>query len=76
MSAKRDPRALKLKGRRSDSFVVNVIAVNSSPPGQNGRHFAGDIFRRIFMNEKFCILIKISLEFVPKGPIDNNPALV
>ena len=28
------------------------------------------------MNEKFCILIKISLKFVPKGPIDNSPALV
>ena len=50
--------------------------VNSSPPGQNVRHFADDIFRCIFMNEKFCILIKISLKFVPTGPIDNNPALV
>ena len=28
------------------------------------------------MNEKFCILIQISLKFVPKGPIDNNPAFV
>ena len=28
------------------------------------------------MNEKFCILINISLKFVPKGPIDNTPALV
>ena len=28
------------------------------------------------MNEKFCILIKISLKFVPDGPIDNNLALV
>ena len=28
------------------------------------------------MNEKFCILITISLEFVPKAQIDNNPALV
>ena len=28
------------------------------------------------MNEKLCIFIKISLNFVPKGPIDNNPALV
>ena len=37
---------------------------------------ADDIFRNIFVNEKFCILIKISLKFVPKGPIDNNPALV
>ena len=33
-------------------------------------------FRCIFRNEKFCILIKISLKFVPKGPTDNNPALV
>ena len=28
------------------------------------------------MYEKFCILIKISIKFVPNGPIDNNPALV
>ena len=27
-----------------------------------------------FVNENFCILIKISLKFVPKGPNDNNPA--
>ena len=38
--------------------------------------FADDIVRCIFMNEKFCILIIISLKFVPKGPIDNNPTLV
>ena len=50
--------------------------VNSSPPGQNGRHFADDIFRFIFVNEKIFILIKISLKFVPKGPIDNISALV
>ena len=36
-----------------------------------------DIFRCIFMNEKFCILIQISLKFVPnRGLIDNNQALV
>ena len=34
------------------------------------------IFRCIFMNEKFWILIKSSLKFVLKGPIDNNSALV
>ena len=33
------------------------------------------IFRCIFVNEKFCIWIQISLTFVPKGPTDNNPAL-
>ena len=44
-------------------------------PGQNGRYFAHVIFKCVFVNEKFCILIKISL-FVPKVPIDNNPALI
>ena len=34
------------------------------------------IFKCIFMNEKFCILIRMSLKFVPKGPIDNKWALV
>ena len=28
------------------------------------------------MNEKFCILIQISLKFVPKGQIDYKSALV
>ena len=45
-------------------------------PRQHGRHFADDIFKRIFLNENVRILIKISLKFVPKGPINNNPALV
>ena len=55
------------------------IAINSSSLGQNGRHFTDDVFRHIFVNEKFCILInliRISLKFVFKGPIDNNPSLV
>ena len=37
---------------------------------------ADDLFRGIFVNGKFCILIKISLKFAAKDPIDNNPALV
>ena len=37
---------------------------------------AGDIFKFIFLNEKIWILIKISLTFVPKIRIKNNPALV
>ena len=28
-----------------------------------------------FVSEKLRILIKISLKFIPKGPVDNNPAL-
>ena len=34
-------------------------------PRQNGRHFAEDSFKRIFMNENVRISIKISLKFVP-----------
>ena len=49
---------------------------NWSPPGQNRWHFADDVFKFIFPNEKFGILINISLKFVPKGPINNNLALV
>ena len=37
---------------------------------------ADNIFKCMFLNENFYILIKIPLKFVPKGPIDNNPALV
>ena len=37
--------------------------------------FADDIFKLIFLNKNCCILIKISLKFVSKGPINNIPAL-
>ena len=50
--------------------------VNTLRPRQNGRHFADDIFKCIFLNENIWIPIKISLKFVPKGPIYNIPALV
>ena len=52
-------------------YLANIIS-----PGQNGHHIENNIFRCIFVNEKFCILMKISLKFVRKGPIDSNPALV
>ena len=29
-----------------------------------------------FLNEKICILIKISPKFVPKSPVDNTAALI
>ena len=38
--------------------------------------FTDNIFRYIFINEKFCISIEILPKFIPKGPIDNKPALV
>ena len=50
--------------------------LNTLRPRQNGRRFADDTFKRIFLNENVRISIKISLKFVPKGSINNNPALV
>ena len=37
---------------------------------------ADDILKLIFFNENDSIAIQISLKFVPRSPIDNNPALV
>ena len=45
---------------------------NTPSPGQNGRHFVDDYFRYILVNGNCSILIKTSLKFVPKGPIDNK----
>ena len=53
-----------------------LIIVNTWRPRQNGRRFAEDTFKRIFINENVRIFIKISLKFVSKGRINNNPALV
>ena len=53
-----------------------LLVFNSLRPRQNGRHFADDIFKCIFLNENVRISINISLKCVPKGPIDHIPALV
>ena len=63
-----DDIAIKAFGFRND--------FNTLRPRRNGQHFADDIFKRIFFNENVWISIKMSLKFVPKGPINNIPALV
>ena len=50
--------------------------VNTLRPRQNGHHFSDDIFKCNFMNGNVWIPIKISLKFVPEGPINNISALV
>ena len=52
-------------------LVINTLRLR-----QNGRHLPDYIFRCIFLNENVSIFIKISLNFVPKGPISNILALV
>ena len=55
-------------------FMIKHL-INTLRPRQNGRHFTDDTFKCIFLKENISISIKISLKFVPKGPIDNIPAL-
>ena len=49
---------------------------NTLRPKQNGRHFAEDICKCIFLNENVWMAVKISLKYIPKGPINNIPALI
>ena len=59
------------------SFVqASLYTFNTLRPRQNGCHFADDVFKGIFFNGNITIPIKISLKFVPKGLINNIPALV
>ena len=49
---------------------------NTLRSSQNGQHLADDIFKSIFLNENVWISLTISLKFVPKVRINNNPSLV
>ena len=58
------------------SFVTRIyISLTHFSLGKRATLSETIIFWRIFVNEKFCILIKISLKFIPEGPIDNHVAL-
>ena len=68
--------------RNVDSILENTIPqkliwlLNTLRPRQNGRRFTDDVFKCILLNESVWILLKNSLKFVPKVPINNIPALV
>ena len=47
-----------------------ALSLNTLRPRQNGRHFPDDIFKHICLNESVRISTNISLNFVPRGPID------
>ena len=57
------------------NHTATTLPFNTLRPRQNGGHFPDDI-KWIFLNENIWISIKISLKFVPRGPINNIPALV
>ena len=55
--------------------VRNYNCLNISRPGQNGRYFVDGFFWCIFLNKNIRILIRFSLKFIPKGPIDDKPVM-
>ena len=69
--SKSQMRSLGTWGHQQTCFWLNTLR-----PRQNGRHFADNIFKCMFLNENVWIPIKVSLKFIPKGPINNISALV
>ena len=67
---------IHLTGKMAFTLKRASGILNTLRPRQNGRHFTDDIFKWIFLNENVYIPIKISLKFVPQGPINNIPELV
>ena len=59
----------------SNGEVTLEGIINSFPPDKMGA-FGGRYIQMHFHEWKLCILIKISLKFVPKGPINSTSALV
>ena len=59
-----------------DAVTYLLIYAPNTLRQRRNWHFADDNFKRIFFNENVRISINNSLKFVPKGPINNIPALV
>ena len=60
------------------SFIIYVAVWNESHWGRGkmAATLAGDIIKYKFVNENDLIAIKISLTFVPEGPINDIPVLI
>ena len=58
------------------AVLINVLALNTLRPRQNGRHFADDIYKCIFLNENVWDSIKIPMKLVHKDPNNSIPSLV
>ena len=67
-----------VQGIKSQHYMYRLSKNNALVlwPRRNGRHFVDDLFKCIFLNENIWISTNISLKFVPKGPINNIPALI
>ena len=57
-------------------FWRHMVLIDTLRPRPNGRYFADDIIKCIFLNENAWISLTISLKFVPKVRINKIPSLV
>ena len=67
-------KASEISHLTSVKLAMYGTHVNTLRPRQNGRLFADDIFKCLFLHEDVWISIKNSLKFVAKGPINNIAA--
>ena len=57
-------------------IIAQQVTCFNLSPGQNGLHFADDVFKCISLNKNFWIRNKISLKCVPYCLVDSLTALV
>ena len=76
---------MKYTNNRAGTHPTNDISIDLGdvtvilthlPLDKMATILADNIFKYIFVNENFCILIDISLKFVPKGQVSSIPPLV
>ena len=60
------------------NLVILIARIPSTRDGldKNDRHFAGDIFKLIFLNKNGYISIQFSVKFHSNGPINNEPGFL
>ena len=56
--------------------LLSICPLTHLPLDEMAAIVADDLFKCIFFNENDRIPIQMSLKFVPRSPIDNNPASV
>ena len=64
-------REIRILSGRCQGILKKPVAMYPEPC-----HCGHNIFKCIFLNENVKIALKISLKFVPKGPINYIPSLV
>ena len=56
-------------------YISVVTVLKHWDRDKNKQHFADDIFKFIFWYNNLCILVEISIEFVPSSPVGNTALL-